>query len=51
MSMKDYYVVTYLPTPLALEYSDFAVHEYLGILWYRLKNAYNPAYLENKVQF
>lgn len=38
MSMKDYNAVTYLPTPLALEYSDFAVHEYLGILWYRLRH-------------
>lgn len=38
MSRKDYYAVAYLPTPLALEYSDFAAHEYIGILWYRLRN-------------
>ncbi len=26
-----------LPSPLGLHYSDLAVHEYLGILWYRLR--------------
>jgi len=38
MSRKNYMAISYLPSPLHLYYSDLAVHEYLGILWYKLKN-------------
>lgn len=38
MSKKNWLAIRYLPSPLHLEYSDLAVHEYLGILWYRLMN-------------
>jgi uncharacterized SAM-binding protein YcdF (DUF218 family) len=37
MSRKNYMAISYLPSPLHLYYSDLAVHEYLGILWYKLK--------------
>ena len=36
MSRKNYMAISYLPSPLHLYYSDLAVHEYLGILWYKL---------------
>jgi uncharacterized SAM-binding protein YcdF (DUF218 family) len=38
MSAGDYSATTYLPSPIYLSYSDFAIHEYIGILWYRLRN-------------
>jgi len=38
MSKKNYLAVSYLPSPLHLMYSDLAVYEYLGLLWYRLSN-------------
>jgi uncharacterized SAM-binding protein YcdF (DUF218 family) len=38
MSVKKIRLIHFLPSPLNLEYSDLAVHEYLGIAWYRLTN-------------
>jgi uncharacterized SAM-binding protein YcdF (DUF218 family) len=38
MSKKNYLAISYLPSPLHLMYSDLAVYEYLGLLWYRLSN-------------
>jgi len=38
MSRKNYMAISYLPSPLHLYYSDLAVHEYLGILWYKMTN-------------
>lgn len=38
MSIRNYRWIAYLPSPLHLTYSDFAVHEYMGIVWYRLKH-------------
>ena len=38
MSIKQFRWSHYLPSPLHLGYSDLAVHEYLGIIWYRLTN-------------
>jgi uncharacterized SAM-binding protein YcdF (DUF218 family) len=38
MSIKKFRWSHYLPSPLHLGYSDLAVHEYLGIIWYRLTN-------------
>ncbi|MCD4675877.1 MAG: YdcF family protein [Desulfobacula sp.] len=38
MTRKNYLAISYLPSPLHLRYSDLAVHEHLGILWYRLKD-------------
>ena len=35
---KNYLAIHDLPSPLHLEYSDLAVHEYAAILWYRLRN-------------
>jgi uncharacterized SAM-binding protein YcdF (DUF218 family) len=37
MSRKNYMAISYLPSPLHLYYSDLAVHEYLGILWYKIR--------------
>lgn len=34
---SNFLAIDYLPSPKHLEYSDLAVHEYLGILWYRLR--------------
>jgi len=36
LSRKNYLAISYLPSPLHLYYSDLAVHEYLGILWYKM---------------
>jgi len=36
LSRKNYLAISYLPSPLHLYYSDLAIHEYLGILWYKL---------------
>ena len=36
LSRKNYLAISYLPSPLHLYYSDLAMHEYLGILWYKL---------------
>lgn len=38
MSVKKYQLTHFFPSPLHLGYSDLAVHEYLGIAWYRLTN-------------
>jgi len=38
MSVKQYEITHFFPSPLHLSYSDLAVHEYLGIAWYRLTN-------------
>lgn len=38
MSIRNYRWIAYLPSPLHLTYSDFAIHEYMGIAWYRLKH-------------
>ena len=38
MSVKNYRWIAYLPSPLHLTYSDFAIHEYVGIVWYRLRH-------------
>jgi uncharacterized SAM-binding protein YcdF (DUF218 family) len=35
MTRRNYLATGYLPSPLYLKLSDFAVHEYIGILWYR----------------
>ncbi len=37
-SRKNYLAIDYWPSPLHLEYSDLAVHEYAAILWYRLRD-------------
>ncbi|MBM4340549.1 MAG: hypothetical protein FJ110_13530 [Deltaproteobacteria bacterium] len=37
MTGQHYMDAKFLPTPSHLRYSDLAIHEYLGILWYRLK--------------
>jgi len=36
-TFKNYMAISYLPSPLHLINSDLAMHEYLGILWYRVK--------------
>jgi uncharacterized SAM-binding protein YcdF (DUF218 family) len=36
LSIKEQRFIHYLPTPHHLVYSDLAVHEYLGMAWYRL---------------
>lgn len=36
MTRKNFLATGYLPSPLYLKLSDFAVHEYAGILWYRI---------------
>jgi len=36
LTFKNYMAISYLPSPLHLMNSDLAVHEYIGILWYRL---------------
>jgi uncharacterized SAM-binding protein YcdF (DUF218 family) len=38
MSVKKFRWSHYLPSPLHLGYSDLAVHEYFGIIWYRITN-------------
>jgi len=38
MSVKKYRWSHYLPSPLHLGYADLAVHEYFGIVWYRITN-------------
>jgi len=38
MSVKKFRLSHCLPSPLHLGYSDLAVHEYFGIIWYRLTN-------------
>ena len=38
MTRKNYLAISYLPSPIHLMYSDLAVHEYLGLVWYRLTN-------------
>lgn len=38
MTRKNYLAVNYFPDPMQLMYSDLAVHEYLGIFWYRLND-------------
>jgi len=35
MTRRNFLATGYLPSPLYLKLSDFAVHEYVGILWYR----------------
>lgn len=35
---EGYFVSGYLPSPLYVHYADLAVHEYLGILWYWLRD-------------
>jgi uncharacterized SAM-binding protein YcdF (DUF218 family) len=35
MTRRNFMATGYLPSPLYLKLSDFAVHEYVGILWYR----------------
>lgn len=37
LTFKNYMAISYLPSPLHLQNSDLAVHEYVGILWYRLR--------------
>lgn len=36
MTRKNYRATSYLPTPNHLVYFDLAMHEYLGLLWYRI---------------
>jgi len=38
MSVKKYQFTHFFPSALHLSYSDLAVHEYFGIIWYRLTN-------------
>ena len=38
MSVKKFRLSHCLPSPLHLSYSDLAVHEYFGIIWYRITN-------------
>lgn len=38
LTFKNYMAISYLPSPLHLNNSDLAIHEYIGILWYRLTN-------------
>ena len=38
MSVKKFRLSHLLPSPIHLGYSDLALHEYLGIIWYRLTN-------------
>jgi uncharacterized SAM-binding protein YcdF (DUF218 family) len=38
ISVKKIRLIHFFPSPLHLEYSDLAVHEYFGIAWYRLTN-------------
>jgi uncharacterized SAM-binding protein YcdF (DUF218 family) len=38
MSVKKFRWSHYLPSPLHLGYSDLAVHEYFGLIWYRVTN-------------
>ena len=35
MTRRNFLATGYLPSPLYLKLSDIAVHEYVGILWYR----------------
>ena len=35
---KNCWAARYLPTPQHLNYSDTAVHEYIALLWYRLRD-------------
>jgi uncharacterized SAM-binding protein YcdF (DUF218 family) len=37
---KDWRRADWIPAPGSLEVSDLAVHEYLGIVWYRLRAAF-----------
>jgi len=36
MSVRERRFMDYLPAPHHLVYADLAVHEYLGMAWYRL---------------
>lgn len=36
ISRKNIYAAQYLPTPRHMVYSELAVHEYLGMVWYRM---------------
>ena len=36
MAGENIFAAQYLPSPSHLVYSDLAIHEYLGILWYRI---------------
>ncbi len=38
MAGSNFLATQYLPSPSHLMYSDLAVHEYLGMLWYKLNN-------------
>ncbi len=35
LTYTNYLAISYLPSPLHLRNSDLAIHEYLGMLWYR----------------
>lgn len=37
LTFKNYMAISYLPSPLHLQNSDLAVHEYLGIVWYLIR--------------
>jgi uncharacterized SAM-binding protein YcdF (DUF218 family) len=37
LTFKHYMAISYLPSPLHMRNSDLAVHEYIGILWYKIK--------------
>lgn len=37
LTFKNYMAISYLPSPLHLINSDLAIHEYVAIFWYRLK--------------
>jgi uncharacterized SAM-binding protein YcdF (DUF218 family) len=36
MAGTNIFAASFLPTPLHLMYSDLAVHEYIGMLWYKI---------------
>lgn len=37
LTFKNFLAISYLPSPLHLKNSDLAIHEYIGILWYRIR--------------
>jgi uncharacterized SAM-binding protein YcdF (DUF218 family) len=37
-SIKHYQLIAVFPSPLHLELADMAVYEYLGLLWYEIKD-------------
>lgn len=37
LTFKNYMAISYLPSPLHLQNSDLAVHEYIGIVWYLIR--------------